>query len=127
MLWTQRQRVGLLIIAGVILLILTIRYARYRAFIPDPQPELGARAGELAGRIDPNTADAAALAALPSIGPAVARRIVEDREAFLAVHPGELPYREPKDLLRVKGIGEATLSNLEPYFEFPTKPEGTGP
>lgn len=57
--------------------------------------------------VDLNQADQAALESLPGIGPAMARRIVEDRAA-------QGPYARPEDLLRVKGIGPATLRRLLP-------------
>jgi len=56
--------------------------------------------------IDPNRADAAELAALPGIGPALAQRIVEERARG--------PYKSVDDLLRVHGIGEKTLAKLRP-------------
>lgn len=48
--------------------------------------------------IDLNTADAAMLRLLPGIGPALAGRIVEDREA-------NGPFASVEDLQRVRGIG----------------------
>jgi len=56
--------------------------------------------------IDPNSADAAELASLPGIGPALAQRIVEERSHG--------PYQSVDDLLRVHGIGEKTLAKLRP-------------
>jgi competence ComEA-like helix-hairpin-helix protein len=54
--------------------------------------------------IDPNRADAAELASLPGIGPALAHRIVEER--------GRGAFQSVDDLLRVSGIGEKTLAKL---------------
>ncbi len=65
-----------------------------------------------AGPIDLNTADLDALKTLPGIGPALARRILEDRAA-------NGPYREAADLLRVKGIGPATLARIRPLLGLP--------
>lgn len=56
--------------------------------------------------VDVNRADAAALEQLPGIGPALARRILEAR--------AERPFDGPEDLLRVRGIGPATLEKLRP-------------
>ncbi len=53
-----------------------------------------------------NTASLEDIEALPGIGPTLARRIVEGR-----------PYRQVEDLLRVKGIGPATLERLRPYVQ----------
>ena len=106
-------------LAGILLIVtagLGVGYYFNRTEIANPQPDVGRRGAELADRVDPNTADWPTLAALPQIGPAMARRIVEEREAFAAANPGVTPYREMDDLLRVKGIGPATLANLEPYL-----------
>ena len=59
------------------------------------------------GRIDLNTADVAALDTLPRIGPAMAERIVEWREA-------NGPIRSVDDLLAVSGIGAKTVEALRP-------------
>lgn len=56
--------------------------------------------------LDLNRADTLALQSLPGVGPALARRIVEARA-------GE-PFRSVDDLLRVRGIGPATLARLRP-------------
>lgn len=63
----------------------------------------GAPAGD--GRVNLNTADLAALDTLPRIGPAMAQRILDWREAngrFTAV----------EDLLAVPGIGDKMLESL---------------
>lgn len=60
-------------------------------------------------RLDPNRADLEALMRLPGIGPVLARRIIADRQAHG-------PFRRPEDLLRVKGIGPATLEKVRAYL-----------
>jgi competence protein ComEA len=65
--------------------------------------------------LDPNAADVVELDRLPGVGPALAERIVANREA-------EGAFRGPEDLLRVPGIGPATLARLEPLLEFATTP-----
>jgi hypothetical protein len=71
--------------------------------------EPGVVASEL--RLDPNTATPEALAALPHIGPTLARRIAEAQ--------ADGPFRSPADLrARVRGIGPATLAQIEPYLRF---------
>jgi competence protein ComEA len=57
------------------------------------------------GRIDLNTADQAALETLPRIGPALAARILEWREA-------NGRFQSVEDLLAVPGIGEKVLEGL---------------
>ena len=58
-------------------------------------------------RIDVNTASVAQLERLPGIGPALARRIVDDRQVRGA-------FRFPEDLARVKGVGRATIRAIAP-------------
>ena len=57
------------------------------------------------GRVDLNTADAAALDELPRIGPAIAERIIAWREA-------NGRFTSVDDLLAVPGIGEKMLAAL---------------
>ena len=71
----------------------------------------GAPAVASGWRIDPNTATAAELELLPRVGPALAGRIVESREADGA-------FGSLADLDRVRGIGPRTLELVEPYVEF---------
>ncbi len=59
-------------------------------------------------RLDPDLATAEQLEELPGIGPAIAERILEQRE--------RTPIDGREDLLAVDGIGEKTLDALEPYI-----------
>jgi len=59
------------------------------------------------GRVDLNAADVATLDTLPRIGPAMAQRIVDWREA-------NGPIRSVDDLLAVSGIGAKTVEALRP-------------
>ncbi len=59
-------------------------------------------------RVNPSTAPAAVLEALPRIGPVLAARIVEER-----------PFVNLDDLdNRVRGIGPVTREGLRPYLRF---------
>ena len=60
--------------------------------------------------IDINRATPEALERLPRIGPAVARRIVDDRTR-------NGPFKRVDDLKRVKGIGEKTLEKIRPFVK----------
>jgi competence protein ComEA len=60
--------------------------------------------------IDPNLADAAALEALPGVGPARAEAIVAGR--------ADGAYRTLADLGRVRGIGPVTLRRAAPWLAF---------
>ena len=68
-------------------------------------------------RIDPNTASAAQLDRLPRVGPALAARILADRE-----ENGR--YRTLADLDRVPGIGARTLEMLRPHIALREGPFG---
>jgi hypothetical protein len=58
--------------------------------------------------LDPNTADAASLEALPGIGPARAQAIVAARCARR--------FASPRELDRVPGIGPVGRARLEPWL-----------
>src|SRR5687768_2759913 len=78
---------------------------RWEAPDAGPAPEV---AELLAGRpIDVNRATAAELELLPRVGPALAARIVEERE-----RAG--PFRSIADLERVRGIGPRTIERIAP-------------
>lgn len=59
--------------------------------------------------LDPNTASAADLEALPGIGPVLAGRIVAYREAHG-------PFKTIDDLEQVSGIGPKKLAQVKPYL-----------
>ncbi|HEY2585557.1 MAG TPA: helix-hairpin-helix domain-containing protein [Tepidisphaeraceae bacterium] len=118
--WSLPQRRALLSLLTVLLLFLSIRFVLDRSHVPDPQPPEGSRAGELASRIDPNTADWQTLSAIPTLGPKRAKDIVAFRERARAADPTAIVFRSPTDLLRIRGIGEATIENLRPYLIFPS-------
>ncbi len=60
------------------------------------------------GVVNVNTADAAALALLPGVGPSTAGRIVEYRN-----ENGE--FESATDLMLVRGIGERSFERMRPY------------
>ena len=75
------------------------------------QEDLRSRSRPLAPgeRIDPNRATEAELDRLPGVGPSLAAAIVASRTQ-------EGPFEAFQDLLRVRGIGAATLTKLEPHL-----------
>jgi competence protein ComEA len=77
--------------------------------IPPPAPVVRHDAGVT--KIDPNTATARELEALPGIGPSLARRVLDAREKGVR-------FRAPRDLSRVRGIGPRTVERLAPYLLF---------
>ena len=64
-----------------------------------------AAAASVGGRVSLNQADVAALDTLPRIGPALAQRIIDWREA-------NGPFTDVSQLLEVAGIGDAVYSGL---------------
>jgi len=64
---------------------------------------------ESTGVVNINEASAEQLQLLPRVGPALAGRIIEFREA-------NGPYRTAEEIVAVKGIGEKSFANLEKYI-----------
>ena len=123
MVWTRRQRA---VLAGVVLILCGVYFVvalKHPRRVDDPPPPMGDLANALATRIDPNTAEWPAWAGLPLIGEKRAKEIVAFRESWLAERPGETPFEKPEDLMRVKGIGKATVEALKPYLIFPSRNE----
>lgn len=69
--------------------------------------------------VDPNTATETELNRIPGVGPALAARIVADREA-------NGRYRRLGDLERVAGIGARTVERLAPHVTLRPGPAGAG-
>lgn len=65
-------------------------------------------------RLDPQTATADELMALPEVGPQLAQRIVKARQERAA--RGEPPLRRRADLLQIAGLGERRLQRLLPFL-----------
>lgn len=79
---------------------------------PPSLPVSDAPAEKLSRGISPNTAPEEDLELLPGIGPSLARRIVEEREA-------NGPFKEASDMARVRGIGANLVSRLKSHLRFP--------
>ena len=77
--------------------------------------EAAERSAPLGGdeRVDPNRADEVQLDRLPGVGPATARSILQARDTGLV-------FRRVDDLLIVRGIGPALLSQITPYLDLST-------
>ena len=66
--------------------------------------------------VDPNTAPASVLEALPHVGPSLARRLIEQREIR--------PFESIEELrLRVRGLGPATMARLAPHLRIKSERE----
>ena len=135
---TDDESRALAFIAGLLFLSLAVRVAA----TPDPASPAGANAIDLAAhvaatagalaeaerrgmplgageRVDPNAADAVELDRLPRVGPALAARIVEDREANGL-------FRSLEDLGRVRGVGDRMLEEIAPFVTLPRRRSGSG-
>jgi competence protein ComEA len=71
------------------------------------QPPSVQRSSDL--RVNINTADAAALETLPGIGPTLAQRILDHRQAHG-------PFARAEDIVKVSGIGQATFEKLSDHI-----------
>jgi competence ComEA-like helix-hairpin-helix protein len=71
-------------------------------------------------RLDPNTAPEVELARLPRVGPALARRIIEDRER-------NGPFHSAADLARVPGVGERLVELAAPHLTLPAMASSAPP
>ena len=120
--WNASQRRGLLALLAVGTLALAALALARPLFLSDPPPADAPRGGDLADRIDPNAADVGTLAALPTIGPGRAATIVAYRDRASRRDGTPVVFAKPDDLMRVKGIGRATVEAISPYLTFPTPP-----
>ena len=125
--WSAPQRGVIIGLLCLILLYVLVRLIINPTYVSDPQPQTPPRFAELEDRIDPNTADASTLAALPQIGEKRARDIVAYRDQFVADHPGQLAFTKLEDFYRIRGFGAAMVSLMEPYLIFPTSRPSTQP
>ncbi len=107
--WGEGALLGL---TGLFLCLLLGLFLRDRAAMEEPasvETALTAPVEEVRPDLSPvnlNTADEAALTALPGIGEALAARIVEYREEHG-------PFEAVEDLTNVSGIGQGKLAALE--------------
>jgi DNA uptake protein ComE-like DNA-binding protein len=94
----------------------TTRRPRKRTKLLQPasgQPhDLGATPG---GPVDLDRAQEWEILSLPKIGPALAHRILADRDSLG-------PFGSLDELRRVKGVGEGVLSAISPYVTFSLSP-----
>jgi hypothetical protein len=116
--WTRSQRKTLLGSCILLLIVIAIEDWRKPVSLADPPLNSSMRSHEIKDRLDPNTADAAAMSAIPSLGETRAGDIVAYRENFSRHYPGLTCFKRSDDLMRVKGIGPGIAADLEPFLIF---------
>ena len=128
-LFTARDRIAIAVLGALILVGWGARLVRFRTAPDDgvrvirdavttpAAPSAVSRAAwPSSARIDLNHATAAELETLPGIGPKRAADIVRWR----AEHG---PFRQPRDLMNVGGIGRKTYDRIAPYITVIGVPE----
>jgi competence protein ComEA len=121
-LWTPQQRGVLCAILLMLSAVFAVRLIVNNQIVPERLADEGPRAGEVASQLDLNTADAAALSAIPRLGEVKAQAIVAYREKFVAANPGKRAFEEMETLYRVKGIGPSTMELLRQYTFISKRP-----
>lgn len=121
-LWTSRQRLIILCLLAGIGLYLAWQLFTRPVNIDSIQIDAQPTSAPALVRLNPNTDGQWDLAALPTIGPARAKAIVEYRDKWKSEHPGEMPFAQAEDLQQIKGIGPATVELIRPYLRFDDAP-----
>jgi competence ComEA-like helix-hairpin-helix protein len=103
----------------VVLLVLTLcAVVLYRLAVGWRPAGQGQQDSIVALRLDPNTASAQELAAIPGVGAGLAERIVAYRARQHAAGRAQA-FDRLSDLDHVEGIGQGTLDTIGPYLHFP--------
>jgi competence ComEA-like helix-hairpin-helix protein len=108
-------------VAAVMLAAIVLPSVVQVAFRRAPAPPAIERADEHRYdlKIDVNACNRLELEHLPGIGPKLAERIIQSRDA-------NGPFAHPRDLMRVKGIGQKMYAKMAPYLVFPDGEEPPG-
>lgn len=98
----SRSTITIMALIGGAISLVALTHLAVERFIPPTRVEAPSF------QIDLDSADEETLALLPGIGPALAKRIVEDRLRLGA-------FASPAGLQRVRGIGPAISAGIEPF------------
>jgi competence ComEA-like helix-hairpin-helix protein len=113
--WTVGQRVGLGVMAVLLIGFLGLQWWRRPAVLGEGSVVVDGRVAGLPKRVDPNVATAAELSRIPHLGEKVAAKIVAFREEHRESEG--VVFRRVEDLARVDGVGKGTVEMLRPYLE----------
>lgn len=115
LLMSRRQIAALLAALVCVAAVFAVVLPRQKWFNDQPalQVDKVAAASE---RIDPNTATAASLQRLPSIGTSRAQAIVRYRQE--QQRQGKTAFETANDLAKVPGLGKGTVKKIKAYLIF---------
>jgi hypothetical protein len=125
--WTRRQRVGLGMLVGLLVVFLAVQYWRRPYRLNDGPVAVEGQAVVLPQRVDPNVATVQELSRIPRIGETTAGKIVAYREARKETAAGGVVFRQAADLDAVPGIGPKLVEQLGPFLRFPEEGIETQP
>jgi hypothetical protein len=117
--WTRRQRVGLGILLGLLLVCLVVQYVRRPFWREDRIVVLDGERIALPMRIDPNEATVEELGRIPHVGEATAKKIIAWRDSRKPTAADGTVFRRIEDLDAVPGIGKRLLDEMRPFLRFP--------
>ena len=110
--WTRRQNLVLLILAGALAAVALVRLSLENGWGTAAVTIDEAGRADIDPRLDVNAASWPSLARLPALGAKTAKAIVAEREANGA-------FRDGADLIvRVRGIGPATYAKFRDHIRF---------
>jgi hypothetical protein len=118
--WRERHQPAVALLLGGLVVLLAYRLWTRPVTAPGP-----GEAGDLVGsfeplKLDPETASAEDLEAVPGLGRRLAAAIVEHRTRVRPELPGGARvYQTSDDLLKVPGVSPAMVKSLAPYLLFP--------
>lgn len=118
--WTARDRWFFAVLALVILLLLGIQFARLAGWGLKPLEIVRPESRKYEFQLEVNSASWVEWMQLEGIGEATARKIVADREK-------NGPFNSVDDVVRVSGIGPATLEKIRPWLRWEAPVEDRSP
>lgn len=121
--WKREHRIGIAVMLGVMLVVMTLWYLRRPADRAGPVI-VGGRPLSLPVNMDPNTADEGALSRIPGIGPKTAGEIVKYRDTHRHESPDGIVFRTMDELIEKVGPrNKKAQQQARVYLIFVDEPE----